>query len=363
MSGQTVPPNLNFGQNKIRSVITALRDRCSWPHFREALKKARLPIGLGWAELEGAADDKYGNGPKLRQLLQGYYSEHIVAGERFVQIYDLPQIDKIKLLATLSSAVISHSEFQATYPLPLPSKLLLAAPSTPTLVEVRALDHNDYALVYCSVRSYDDRVKYAYSQLPTHVQQTYTEIDQLITVRKVYYQAYDVAIVRPGLGRIEICVDRPKKVNADYISSVVLNIFGALCGNLSILGKAFGTQPYNIFPAIAGIYFTANEGTVRSLSFRTLTGSRKHEKMIKSDDDLRAEKFHQAGAQAVQNKLKPYELTVDWDIKVPNGKVEVAMKALIKEVSSPDPRLEGFYVDAESNSLMVVGINKVVKYL
>jgi len=85
--------------------------------------------------------------------------------------------------------------------------------------------------------------------------------------------------------------------------------------------------------------------------------------MIKSDDDLRAEKFHQAGAQAVQNKLKPYELTVDWDIKVPNGKVEVAMKALIKEVSSPDPRLEGFYVDAESNSLMVVGINKVVKYL
>jgi hypothetical protein len=85
--------------------------------------------------------------------------------------------------------------------------------------------------------------------------------------------------------------------------------------------------------------------------------------MIKSDDDLRSEKFHHAGAKAVSNKLSPYELTVDWDSTLPAGQVEVSMKALIREVSSATPQLDGFYVRADSTQLIAVGVNKVLKYL
>ena len=348
---------------KPEDVINALRNRCGWPHLREALKKANLPAGTGWAEVGGAAEDKQGNGPKLRQFLWDYHWEHVIAGERYVQLYDLPTTSKAKLIGTLKAAVVPSSAFSSTYPLPLASKQLLSAPSDPTLVDVRALTGNDYALVYCSVRSYDIREKYEFSQLPSHVQQTYKEIDELITVKKIYFQAYDVAVVRPGLERIEICIDQPSKGAHAYLGTSVLGVFGALCNNIPALQEAYQSEPYNIFPAIGGIYFAQGEGTVRSLSFRTLTGSRKHEKMIKSDDDLRSEAFHHAGARAVRNKLKPYELTVDWDSKIPPGTVEVAMNALIRELSTASPRLDGFYVTAETNPLVAVGVNKVVKYL
>lgn len=347
---------------KPEDVINAMRNRCSWPNLREALRKVNLPAGTGWAELGSVADDKQGNGPKLRQFLWDYFQEHIIAGERYVQLYDLPDDTKTILLNTLRSAIAPNSEFSKSYPVPLSSTAMLAAPSDPTLVEVRHLGNDDYALVYCSVRSYDDREKYRYDQLPSQVKQTYKGIDELITVRKVYFQAYDVAIVRPGLSRIEICIDQPSKGIGNF-STTVLRVFGALCNNIPALRKAYESQPYNVFPAIAGIYFQKNEGTVRFLSFRTLTGSRKHEKMIKSDDDLRSEKFHHAGAKAVDNKLKPYALTVDWDSKIPAGNVEVAMKALIREVSNPVPQLEGFTVNADSVPLIAVGINKVIKYL
>ncbi|GAB1838631.1 hypothetical protein MyNCGM121_54180 [Achromobacter xylosoxidans] len=343
--------------------ISALRDRCSWPIFREALKRARLSTGLGWVELEGTAAETTTNGAKLRQLLREYYFEHLIAGERYIQLYEMPAIDKKRLLTALGLATVPKSDFQDTYPLPLSLKRLPSAPSDPTLVEVRPLDRDDYALVYCSVRSYDDREKYTFNQLPSHVQQTYTEIDQLITVRKVHYQAYDVVVIRPGLNRIEICIDQPKKSNTERLELAVLSVLRTACQNVPDLEPAFSTPAYNVFPAISGIYFTHKEGTVRSLSFRTLTGSRKHERMIQSDDDLRAEKFHQAGAHAVQNKLKPYELTVEWESKVPEGKFEVTMKALIRELSSQEPRLYGFYVTANSNPLLAVAINKIIKYI
>ncbi|CAD6542937.1 hypothetical protein [Paraburkholderia metrosideri] len=341
---------------KPADVIDALRNRCIWANLREALKKASLPNGTGWAELGGLVDDK------LNKFLSDYFRDHIIAGERYVQVYDLPDGINAALRKKIGAATVSVSDFSKSYPLPLPASPLLSAPSVPTLVEVRPLNPNDYALVYCSVRSYDDRDRYEYDQLPKLVQQTYKGIEELITVRKVHFQAYDVAVIRLGLNRIEICIDQPTK-GLGNIETVVLSVFGALCNNLPELQPAYQDQPYNVFDSIGGIYFTKSEGTVRSMSFRTLTGSRKHEKMIKSDDDLRSEKFHNAGAQAVNHQLKPYALTVDWESKAPVGKVEVGMRAMIREVSSAAPQLRGFTVTADTEPLLAVGINKVVKYI
>ncbi|WCM19911.1 hypothetical protein NDK50_00020 [Paraburkholderia bryophila] len=362
MAGAGTQLKSNIPGPTTADIIDAMRGRCSWPSLRGALKKDNLPPGTGWAELGGSADDKLGNGPKLRQFLSKYFHEHIIAGERYVQLYDLPDGVKTALLKTLKAATVPASAFLGSYPLPLSSNSLLTAPSDPTLVEVRSLGNDDYALVYCSVRSYDDRTKYEYNQLPSQVKQTYQGIDELITVRKVHFQAYDVVIVRTSLERIEVCIDQPSK-GIGNLAGVVLSVFGTMCNNLPVLKGAYESLPYNVFSAIAGIYFTQGEGTVRALSFRTLTGSRKREKMIKSDDDLRSEKFHHAGAQAVDNQLKPFELEVDWDSNVPPGKVEVAMKASIREVSNQDSQLAGFTVTADSVSLIAVGINKVIKYL
>ncbi|MFX1715564.1 hypothetical protein [Paraburkholderia sp. A1RO-5L] len=364
MAGVSAQSPTNVLATKPDDVINAMRNRCSWPHVRAGLKKLNLPAGLGWNELGGVAGDKSGNGPKIRQFLANYYYEHVIAGSRYVQVYDLPSGIKTSLLATLKNAIVPKSDFDAAYPLPLTSQKLLTAPTDPTLVEVRPLGKDDYALVFCSVRAFEDRERYEYSQLPSLVQQTYKGIDELITVRKVHFQAFDVVVIRTGLQRIEVCIDQPAKGMRGFLGSAVLSVFGTLCNNIPALKTAWQSTPENVFKAIGGIYFQQGEGTVRALSFRTQTGSRKHERMIKSDDDLRSEKFHHAGAQAVSNKLHPYELTVDWDLTIPvAGQVEVSMKALIREVSSPAPQLDGFYVTADSTQLIAVGVNKVLKYL
>lgn len=363
MAGVSVQSPIHVLETKPDNVINAMRSRCSWPNFRAALKKANLPAGLGWTELAVVAADKSGNGPKVRQLLANYYYEHVIAGARYVQVYDLPQGIKTVLLSALKNATVPKSDFQATYPLPISSQTLMSAPSDPTLVEIRPLNKDDYALVFCSVRSYEDREKYEYSQLPSLVQQTYKGIDELITVKKIHFQAFDVVVIRTGLERIEVCIDQPSKGVRGFLGTAVLGVFGTLCNNIPALQSAWQTPPYNVFKAIPGIYFQQGEGTVRSLSFRTRTGSRKHEKMIKSDDDLRSEKFHHAGVEAVDNKISPYELTVDWNSALPPGQVEIAMKALIREVSGTAPQLDGFYVEADTAQLVAVGINKVLKYL
>lgn len=84
---------------------------------------------------------------------------------------------------------------------------------------------------------------------------------------------------------------------------------------------------------------------------------------MKSSDDLRSEDFHQAGAVAVDNKFKPYELVVDWESKIPVGQYQIAMHAHFRELSSPDPQLNGFFALADTNQLMTLAINKIVKFL
>jgi len=344
-------------------IVRAIKLRVSMPTLRESLKAARLKTGSAWDDVIGAANHPT-DGPKLRQFLWNYYSEHIIAGERYVQYFTLDNSTRDKVMRTLSNATVPPSDFTATYPLPLPHAQLSSGPKTPTLVEVQSLHNGDYALVYCSVRSHDVRETYDFNQLPQLVQKTYAGIDELITVKKDYFQAFDVVVVRSALDRVEICIDFPKKGITKGLENTVIEVFREASLNVPDLQPVYQSQPTNVFDALSGIYFEPKEGTVRMLSFRTMTtGSRKTERMMNSSDDLRSEDFHQAGAVAVNNKFKPYELVVDWESKIPQGNYQVAMHAHFRELSSESPRLLGFFVTAGTNQLMTLAINKIVKFL
>src|SRR5262249_50060063 len=156
------------------------------------------------------------------------------------------------------------------------SKSLPSATSEPTLVEVRKLGNGDHAMVYCSVRSYDDRTQYKYDQLPVHVKDTYGQINQLITVRKVFFQSYDVVIVLPSLARVEVLLDQPRNTGRSQFDAMSIKAFAAATLNVPALVPVYQSEPINLFNSIKGVYYAPTEGTVKSLSFRTMTGSRKH---------------------------------------------------------------------------------------
>ncbi|ACA89605.1 MULTISPECIES: hypothetical protein [Burkholderia cepacia complex] len=346
-----------------KSLIDALRDRCSLPDLRAALKKQNLPCGVAWSDVQGHADEKSTNGEKVRAFLAAYHIDSILAAEKFIKFYDLDAALAKTIEPTLKNAVVSKSDFSPSYPLPLTGAALSSATSDPTLVEVRELGGGDYALVYCSVRSYDDRTQYKYDQLPQNVKQTYGDIDQLITIRKVYFQAYDAVIIRPSLERIEVLLDQPKKTGRFQFDAMSIKVFSALANNIPALVPVYQSDAVNIFNAVSGIYYAPKEGVVRSLAFRTLTGSRKHERMITEADDLRSETFHHAGVEAVGNKIRPYELEVEWNFTLQPGKALLSLSAHIRELNMETPKLTGCLVAADSQVAVLQAINKIVAYL
>lgn len=230
----------------VEHVVRAIKGRVSMPVLRDSIKAARLKTGSAWDDVIGAANEPT-NGPKLTQFLWDYYQEHIIAGERYVQLYELDTPTRDKVLNTLAHAVVTPSDFSATYPLPLQPPQLNSGPKVPTLVEVRSLPNGDYALVYCSVRSHDVRETYDFNQLPALVQKTYAGIDELITVKKTYFQAFDVVVVRSTLDRVEICIDHPKKGIAKTLDNTVLEVFREASLNIPDLQRVYQSQPTNVF--------------------------------------------------------------------------------------------------------------------
>lgn len=347
----------------IDALVDALQQRTSWPMMRDALKREKFPVGLGWKELLGHAAENTPQGQKMRTFLQTYFAESTITGDRFIQLYEVEEQVISSIVGKLTNVTAPNSVFSDCYPLPLAKKLLPGAPEEPILCEVRSHASGDVSLVFCSVRSFDDRLSYQYAELPKQVQDTYREIDKLITIRKDYYQAYDVINIRKDLHRLEICIDQPGKSGSGDLDTLPLKVLTACALHISDLVGFGAIPPENLFPAISAMYASKNEGTVKSLSFRTMTGSIKKERMTSQSVDLRDEKFHHAGMNAVGQKIDPYEISLDLEFTLPPGQASLRLAALIREIASATPTLHGCYVSAATSSSLQQALNRLVTYI
>lgn len=354
--------NTVISKLKTNEVIAALKRRCSWHELRETLKNSELPTGLGWVELESKATENTDQGKKIQDHIQAFYKTHILAGERYVQLYDVPSQLAKDLTKKLGNFSINPAVFSNNYPLPISQSNLKNTSTTPTLVSIEKISNGDMALVFCAARHYSEKDIYPLSQIAPQVAQIYSGIDELITVKKIYFQAFDLVIIRPSLDRIEVCIDLPNLGYVDF-EDAALKLLATATAHIPSLEEVYKSNPFNVFNTIKDIFEAPNEGKVKSLAFRTLTGSRKFEKMVRKSEDLRYEKFHQGGMTAVKNEISPYELTVDWKFVIPKGQAEIELKTSIKELSYENPTLTGFYVRAIDPNTFLEAVNKIVKYL
>ncbi len=347
----------------VDELVSALELRTSWTLIRKALKLQKLPVGLGWKDLKGHAAENNAVGAKIRVFLQEYFEESIITGERFVQLYSVEKGLVSSIVSTAKTVTVPSSAFSAKYPLPLDVNILSGAPSDPTLCGVRTHTNGDISFIFCSAGYYDDKNSYDYGQLSALVQQTYSGIDKLITVRKSYYQAYDVITLRVGLERLEISVDQPGRLGSARLETRPMEILSACALSVQQL-QGFGARPpENLFAAISSMYSAANEGKVTALAFRTTTGSVKRERMTTSSDDLRDERFHHAGMVAVGQDIKPYELELEWNFTLPDGSADLKLAGMLSQLASATPTLHGCYVSAHQSSSFEKALNRLVTYI
>jgi hypothetical protein len=347
----------------MESLIEALKSRTMFTALRDALKREKLPLGQGWGDVVANATESTTQGDRFRLFLRQYFDEAIITGDRYVQIFDLEKAEVAALASQMKALSAVSLTFGANYPLPLASGLLAESSGSIELCEVRHHENGDISFIFCSARAYDDKNAYEAKELPAHILKTYNGIDKLVTYRKVYYQAYDVITLRVKLGRIEVCIDAPAKAKMAEIETLPLKLLSACALHVSGFKGTGAKPPLNLFPAIAGMYYQGKEGKVTGLAFRTMTGSIKRERMTRESDDLRSEKFHHAGMNAVGQKISPYELILEYESAPPGRPAALKLSALIREISSATPTLHGCYVSSSSFEAFEHSLNRLVTYI
>jgi hypothetical protein len=346
--------------------IERLRDRCTFSHLRAIFEQHKLSPGSGWEALQDKIDPKKNEdwGP-IAALLAETYQEQLLLGPRALALYVAGDINWKGMAAKAAALSASGGPFASAYPVPLPPQVLKGMDPTPYLVEVRPLSAGDIALVFSSSRSVAKRETYQSSDVAKEVRQAFGEFQQLIVVNNIYYQAYDVLVIRSKLDRLELRLDTSEMATEvlEPYAHAVLEKAETLIPGLS--GAVIG-GPLNLFPAVDSMYRDKEEGSVVVLGFQTHTASIKRERMRRKAIDLRLETFHHAGVKAVKGEIEPYYLTIAWRDLVkgaPDFEVQLTLPGHIKNLAGAGEVLPWASVtDCSSEAEFRVVANKIISH-
>lgn len=139
-------------QVSVEGLVEALKARTMFTAMREALKREKLPVGQGWADVIANASESTTQGDRFRQFLGTYFAETTITGERYVQLFAVEDDEAKQIAAQMQAAVATSPTFGTPYPLPIPQNELASSSSEPELCEVRPHDNGDFSLILlCSM--------------------------------------------------------------------------------------------------------------------------------------------------------------------------------------------------------------------
>jgi len=150
-------------------------------------------------------------------------------------------------------------------------------------------------LLFTSRQMHEQRVSIAPSQLRSNTR----NFEQVYGIERSSYQSFDSIIIDQDQRIVTFCVDNVIRLaqkdhfkRFNELRNQFLSIFGLNYNDYFLTD--------NFFPLIDK-YYRSDYGSVKSLSFRTNTASRKNEKMDRNGEDLRNELFHSSGVEAVDS--------------------------------------------------------------
>ncbi|MGN7874690.1 hypothetical protein ACTJKJ_14080 [Roseateles sp. 22389] len=354
----------------VNPLVRSLRNRAKWPWVRDYLKANDIKPGGGWTDLAVSSSELGQKGQQLRALLETYFSAIRTGGLKYVQVFELDAALLSAVSSQLAGALVTKSAFSSTYPYTLPEGQLRSASNQLTLCEIIPTSRGDFVLVFCSRKDYTEKEVFSDSaavlignQVPTL--EGFTTI---VGLRRRSFQAYDLAIVRPSLGRIEIAVDMPLSHATDFNKvEQALRVGAAIETHVSSLHGFFaGNTALNLFPAIAEIYGNINAGKIAELHLRTSTGLVDVLRTTLPDDDLRNNPYHTDAAKAVKNQVELFDVTTRLMLAFPQTETTVRLKSFVAELANKEDHrfLAGVdFLDSSSEHDLLRAINKLTSYL
>ncbi len=292
-----------------------MRQRVPWPVAGRLLKELDLPRGQGWARtIERLTNGDY-KSATIIDALETALTEHILYGEKLVRMYDVTKGGKETLIRALENIEIPESSLSESFPLPLSPEDLATGLQIPTLVSVQ--DRGDsICAVFGSVRSMQSREPVSLEEMPEDSRGIFEHYDEVVGIKHIKYEAFDVVSVSRNSPRVVVLVDypdgTPKDMGIAVHSAVPMQL-------TNLLEQHYFDNPVNLFPLINAMYRARNEGNVVELAFGTTTASLKHEKMRRQNTSLREETYHKGGKAALSTPIEPHRLSINWKRALPNG--------------------------------------------
>lgn len=311
----------------LKKLLLATRDRVPFTIAKQMLVNCNIPMGQGWEKTFEKTESYKCAQVQLEKLVK-HYKEHLLYGEKYIHYYDLTNEQIAELRQYFKNTKIKEGSFSKAYPLPLPQSELNKLPLVaPMLVAVEERE-GGLAAIYSSVRIIEKRDVISLTDLPKEYQERFDGYSELVAVKALRTQAFDVIWIPKNGNRIDIRADALPEFTQSHTELAQSKLLEVLNKNAkSPLGA-----PVNMFPLIQKIYQADGEGTLVELAFNTTTASQKHEKMRRRSRELclRKELYHCGGKAALKGKIEPYKLGVQWHTSI-DGRI----------ISSPELNIFG----------------------
>lgn len=322
----------------VLDTLKSLRSRTPWPVARRMLQQIGVERSKGWdLTLERADTSLEKFESKEDDILQALRM-HAISGEKLASFYevDAETMEQIRLKA--AEIVPPSSPFSEIYPVALSEKALKEMRAGLVLAAVERTDSGT-GLVFASARVVTVREPIILSSLDGDLAAELDDYEEIIGVKTVRFQAFDVVWIPDEGSTIDVRVDFPEGT----LGEVAL-----AARKLSV--QAFETavgvalpEPTNMFALIDRMYGDSSEGIVVELGFGTTTASIKREKMRRKKLDLRNETYHKGGKAALSTPIEPFKVSIIWRRSLgPKlfSEPELSLNSNSRAAGSTDPVLD-----------------------
>jgi hypothetical protein len=288
-----------------------MKARMPWGVARRLLKSEGLDRAQGWNRTLTRVADGDEQYDEKEDELQDALEEHIMCGEKIVQLFEMEEAEIAVLRARALGLGVPEGPFSAAFPILLTEDQL--APhrgAAPILASVVNYD-DGVAVVLASTRYLTTRETVMVAELTDEAANELAGFNELIGVRHQRLEALDVLWI-PDDGRyVEVRVDYPFGMHHRH-GILALNQAKARFDQL--LQCNLNLSHVNLFPAIKSLYEAQGDGAVVELGFMVAGSAQKLEKTRKGEQCCRDEAYHLGGVGALDAPIQVYRISVLWHV-------------------------------------------------
>lgn len=358
-----LPSSTTAEQQKQIAVLRAMRKRK--PSFRLVqahLKGMAIESATGWDRLIeklsqasiGSKDEMEEKTAKLCSVYESLvkYSKKGIFG---IRIHNKPAFEKtIEKITKLPK----DREFIATYPLPVEEEILLTKSLNPAVVAVEE-DAKEVRISLCSKRIFKQKVELYRDDFESADKNPLDEYDEVFGIKTEIFQAYDHIKIDKKTGAILFFIDASRDpCTSDLFASY--RYFNSIIQEPITDLKPNELEYINFYPKIATLY-DSKEGHIVRFEHATPTGSLKSEKMRGKKSDLRDEKFHKGGMDAVNNYTNGCGIVKSFPAPSGIGEFSVSILGSFVAAGAPTASIQLARIENCANELdFNLALNKIL---